>query len=434
MSSHTEVAGRCYRLDNAANVYPAIKSRKRPNLFRLSATLEEPVVPERLQQALDRTLDRIPSFSVRMRSGLFWHYFSQSEERMRIHEDVINPCICLTSGRDHGFQIRVRHHDRRIGLEIFHSVSDGAGAMAFLKTLVAQYLALGGVSVTAQYGVLSCEGSSTLRETADDFGAFAGHSTSKRERQRRAYHVTGTKLAYHEVEIITGTVPVEAIKAESKRRGVSITEYLTGVYLFILNDFQRAEQRRRPLPVTIQVPVNLRQFHPSETLRNFSSYVCPSIDPTQGDYTFEEILSSVHHFMRYEITGKQLRSRVATNIRTERNALLRMLPLFAKNQAISLGYKFAGPAIFTSVLSNLGMVQVPAEMAAHVEMLDFLLGPSQVTNVDCAVLGYKGKLRINFTRVIEEPFVERAFFTFLVRQGIPVKVESNKEQTECPIA
>jgi hypothetical protein len=29
--------------------------------------------------------------------------------------------------------------------------------------------------------------------------------------------------------------------------------------------------------------------------------------------------------------------------------------------------------------------------------------------------------------VIEEPVVERAFFTFLVRQGIPVKVESNKE-------
>jgi hypothetical protein len=29
--------------------------------------------------------------------------------------------------------------------------------------------------------------------------------------------------------------------------------------------------------------------------------------------------------------------------------------------------------------------------------------------------------------------VERGFFTFLVKQGIPVKVESNQETPPCPI-
>jgi NRPS condensation-like uncharacterized protein len=432
MNSQAEAVGKWYRLDNAANVYPAIKNKKRPNLFRVSATLRGPIEPERLQHALDITLKRIPSFSVQMRSGLFWHYFSHSEEQVRILEDVINPCMSLSSNKDNGFQIRVRHHDRRIGLEVFHSVSDGSGAMVFLKTLVAQYLTLGGVNVPATHGVLNCDGTSRPAETVDDFGAFAGRSTPKRERQRRAYHVSGTKLPYHDLDIITGTVPVNGLKDESRRHNVSITEYLTGVFLFVLYSFQRAEQRRHPLPVSVQVPVNLRQFHPSETLRNFSSYVCPSIDPTQGDYTFEEILSSVHHFMRYEVTAKQLHSRVATNIQAERNPFLRMLPLFVKNRAISLGYRLAGPAIYSSVLSNLGVVQVPPPMAAHVEMFDFILGPSQVTNIDCAVLGYDGKLRITFTRAIAEAFVERAFFTFLVRRGIPVKVESNKEQNECP--
>jgi NRPS condensation-like uncharacterized protein len=432
MNSQAEAAGKWYRLDNAANVYPAIKNKKRPSLFRVSATLKEPIEPERLQQALDITLRRIPSFSVRMRSGLFWHYFSHSDEQVRIQEDVINPCMGLSSDQDNGFQIRVRHHDRRVALEVFHSVSDGSGAMVFLKTLVARYLMLGGVHIPPGHGVLNCEGSPRPGEMADDFGAFAGQSTPKRERQPRAYHVSGTQLPYQSINIITGTVPVDAVKTESKRHGVSITEYLTGVFLFVLSNFQKAEQRRHPLPVSVQVPVNLRQFHPSESLRNFSSYVCPTIDPTQGDHTFEEILSSVHHFMRYEVTDKRLHSRVATNIRTERNPLLRMLPLFVKNQAISLGYKLAGPASYTSVLSNLGVVQIPPEMAAHVKMFDFNLGPSQVTHLDCAVLGYDGKLRINFTRVIEEAFVERAFFTFLVRSGIPVKIESNKEQTECP--
>jgi len=427
LHSQTHIARKWYRLDNAANVYPAIRSLQRPGLFRVSAILKEPVQPKLLQQALNATLKRIPSFSVKMRSGLFWHYFSHSDDTIHIQEDVVNPCMSLSSKRDNGFQIRVRYHDRRIALEVFHSVSDGSGAMVFLKTLLAQYLALRGISIPATHGVLDCGESPRLGEAADDFSAFAGGSTTRSRRERRAYHVSGTKLPHHDIEIITGTLPVEAVKAESKRHGVSITEYLTGAYLYILNGIQKTEHRHHPLPVKIQVPVSLRRFHTTETLRNFSSYVCPGIDPTHGDYTFEEILSSVHHFMRYEVTDKHLRSRVAANIQTERNLLVRMMPLFIKDRVINLGYKLSGPAIFTSVLTNLGVIKVPPEMAQHVETFDFNLGPSQETNVNCAVLGYDGKLRINFARVIEEPTVEHAFFTFLVRQGIPVKVESNKE-------
>lgn len=426
MSSRAHATRKWYRLDNAANIYPAIKNRKRPGLFRVSATLTEPVQPELLQQALNSTLLRIPSFSVRMRAGLFWHYFSHSNDTVHIQEDVVNPCMRLSPKKDNGFQIRARYHDRRIALEVFHSVTDGSGAMVFLKTLLAQYLSLQGTEIPATHGVLDCKAPPRPGEAADDFADFAGHSTPRPRREPRAYHVSGTRLPHGDIEIITGTLPIDAVKHESEQYGVSITEYLTGTYLQILYDIQKSEHPRRPLPVRVQVPVNLRRFHPSDTLRNFASYVCPDIDPTHGDYTFEEILSSVHHFMRYEVTAKQLKSRVATNIRTERNPIVRAVPLFIKNRAISWVYERTGPAIYSTALSNLGLVQVPPEMAEHIEMFDFYLGSSHVTNVDCAMLGYDGKLRISFSRLIKEPFVERAFFTHLVQRGIPVKVERYK--------
>ncbi len=427
MISQAPAARRWYRLDNAANVYPAVRSKTRPGLFRVSATLREPIQPDLLQQALVDTLGRIPSFSVRMRSGLFWHYFRHAEDELVIQEDVRNPCMGLSARKDKGFQIRVRYHDRRIALEVFHSVSDGSGAMVFLKTLTARYLGLSGIAIPATHGVLDCDQPAQHAEAADDFDAFAGRSTPRGRREPRAYHVSGTRVPYLTLNITTGTLPVGAVKEEARRHGVSITEYLTACYLHILNNIQASEHRRRPLPVKVQVPVNLRRFHPSETLRNFSSYVTPGIDPTHGEYTFEEILSLVHHFMHYEVTDKHLRSRVAANTRTERHALIRITPLFLKNRLINLGYQLSGPSIYTSVMTNLGMVQVPPEMADHVAMFDFHLGPSYATNVDCGILGYQDKLRINFTRVIHEPIVERAFFTFLVRQGIPVKVESNSE-------
>ena len=427
MNSQWQSGRRRYRLDNAANIYPAIKSRKRPGLFRVSATLMEPVDSGLLQEAANATLVRVPSFAVRMRSGLFWHYFSHSDEQIRVQPDVINPCMGLTPEKDNGFQIRVRYHDRRIALEVFHSVSDGSGAMVFLKTLVAQYLRLRGVEVPATHGVLDCDEAPRPGEVADDFVAFAGQSPPKPRRTSRAYHVSGTPLPFDDIDITTGTLSVEAIKAESRRFGVSITEYLAGTFLHVLTEIQTGEAPFRLRPVRLQVPVDLRRFHPSETLRNFASYVGPTIDPSQGEHTFEEILSSVHHYMRYEVTAKHLRSRVAMNVRTERNPLLRALPLFIMNRAINVGYALSGPAIHTSTLSNLGMVQLPAAMMPHVETFDFILGPSRVAHVDCAVVGYSDKLKITFSRVIEEPVVERAFFTFLVRQGVSVKVEANKE-------
>jgi NRPS condensation-like uncharacterized protein len=70
---------------------------------------------------------------------------------------------------------------------------------------------------------------------------------------------------------------------------------------------------------------------------------------------------------------------------------------------------------------------MPEEMAGLVSRFDFILGASHDTKVKCAVAGFKGKLSIMFTRSIKEAKVERAFFTFLVEQGIPVEIESNQE-------
>ena len=64
--------------------------------------------------------------------------------------------------------------------------------------------------------------------------------------------------------------------------------------------------------VRIAMPVNLRRFFPSKTLRNFITMVYPSIDPRLGDYTFEEIVTQVHHYMRYYINSKFLRGDITT--------------------------------------------------------------------------------------------------------------------------
>ena len=58
------------QLDNTAHIFPVIAGERLSNVYRVSVTLEEPVDPEKLQQALDMVLPRFDGFNVRLRKGV----------------------------------------------------------------------------------------------------------------------------------------------------------------------------------------------------------------------------------------------------------------------------------------------------------------------------------------------------------------------------
>ena len=60
-----------YKLDLSANVYPTLQRKDFSSVYRISVTLKEDIQPDLLQQALDMTLPRFPTFKVAMRRGLF---------------------------------------------------------------------------------------------------------------------------------------------------------------------------------------------------------------------------------------------------------------------------------------------------------------------------------------------------------------------------
>jgi hypothetical protein len=81
----------------------------------------------------------------------------------------------------------------------------------------------------------------------------------------------------------------------------------------------------------------------------------------------------------------------------------------------------------TSTLTNLGPLDLPEEMQSHVTRFDVMLGAPRYNRVNCAVGSYQDALHICFTSIIREAEVEREFFTLLVKMGLHVKIESNRE-------
>ena len=72
--------------------------------------------------------------------------------------------------------------------------------------------------------------------------------------------------------------------------------------------------------------------------------------------------------------------------------------------------------------------QVPEEMKSHIRRMEVILGQATMPRVHCASISYGDEMEITFAGTQRETDTEREFFRFLVRDGVHVKVESNRTQ------
>ena len=214
--------------------------------------------------------------------------------------------------------------------------------------------------------------------------------------------------------------------AVASKYQATITEYLNSVLLYALLQKQQSDWHIKLRPVKIAMPVNLRRFFPSETLRNFITMVYPGVDPRLGDYTFEEIVKQVHNYMRYYINDKFLRGDITTNANTQRNPLIRVVPLFIKDFVVRMFYTKVQDRNSSAGLTNMGALKVPDDMKPYIDRFDIYMGQPFSCRTNCAIVSFEDTLTINFASSILESDVERLFFQKLVSDGIHVKIESNR--------
>ena len=425
--SERKKKSRWFKLDNAGKLYPAIATSRWSSVYRASVVLKEAVNPEQLQTAADRVLPRFPSMAVHIRRGFFWYYLEANEKQLVIMPDTGHPCMPFHWNANNGYLIRILYYHKRISVEFFHSISDGSGAMIFLKTLAAEYLRLRGHRIPSGEGVLDLKRKPSSGEVEDAFQRMDLPNVKLSRRDSRAYHFHGHKEPPHTLHVIAASMPFPAVRERARALGVTATEYITAAMLYVAYLQQKKENPKKPKPIRVSVPVNMRNYFKTETLRNFSSFVNPEIDPRLGDYTFEEIAKTVHTFMLTALNPKLLYAGIATNVADERNLLIRLFPLPLKNLAINTVFRYVGDRSVTSTLSSIGLVNMPEAMRAHVERFELLLGPSAGKGCNCALISTGSQMMLFFSHNLREATLPRETLRFLVGQGIPITVESNQE-------
>ncbi len=414
-----------FRLDNAAKIFPGQNSQSWSNIFRLGVQLKQEVDPELLQTALEKTLKRIPTFNVVIRKGFFWFYFKKNPNEAEVKPDIRNICYRVKFNENKGFLFRLYYHGDRVNLEVYHALCDGYGAMVFLSTLIAEYLRLQGHSIPSNQIVLDIDEKPRAKELEDSYGKYADSKVKYNRKDKWVYHPKGTKAPRHYNYYTSGTMSFAELRKIAKSYGATVTELLAAMLIDVHYKKQLAENKKQR-EICIQVPVNLRKAFPSESLRNFVLCLRVKIDPNLGEYTFEEIIRSVSLQLKLANDPKLLNSLMTQNLKIERNPVAKFLPLAVKNLGVGVAFMITAEQTTTSLLSNLGPVVLPEEMIPHIEKYYLYTGAGIVNSARCGVVSFGDKLVFTFSNCHRESDIEREFFTRLVKMGVHVKIESNR--------
>ena len=422
-----------YRLDNAGVLYSALKKEKYAPVYRFSAVMTDKVDQSALQRAVDRTMPRFPSFRVRFRKGAFWCYFEPNNKPGPfVRPDISNPCQPMRDKGDNDWLVRFYYYENRISFEAFHGLSDGGGAMVLFRTVLAEYLRERGMDIPPDPLILDVAQPPRAEELEDAYGRYAGKRALRGGLKKTAYSNTSQREPFYTLNVTMGLMSVADLKAKAKEHGATITEYLTAVLLLTLLEKQRDERPHREKPVALAIPVNLRGWFPSETLRNFMLTLRPCVDPALGEYTLDDLIRYVRHYMGLHLNRQEMRSTITGNVKFTRNRALQMVPLFIKKPVMAFSYWLVGVRPYTATFTNPGAFQLPAAMKPHIQRMEVILGQATRPSPHCAAISCGDVMEITFAGTGVSSETERRFFTHLVREGVPVKVISNRAAGRLP--
>lgn len=405
------------RLENSAIIYPSCQTRKYAAVYRMSVTMSSDVIPARLDEALKTVIRRFPSFRFTVRKGLFWWFLRRLEN---------DPSVCEPSGLESfdlesnaGYMFKLSCSGARINLDVFHALTDGTGAMTFLLSVVAEYVRLTtGTEVSYGKWVYNPSEEPSECEMEDGFDQFSGTKGSL-DNEQRAYHVKGKNERADVLNSLGVSIPEDQLVSKARELGCTVTEFISALMLVSLQEVRAADPAKRKSPhLRMEVPVNLRPIFGSKTLRNFSSYVYLGIDVSNGDLSLEDTLREVKYQKGLYMQRGRLTKRIAANVALEDNLAIRCIPLFIKRPVINFINHLKGDNYSTYTFSNLGRIDLPAEMTEYVRDIHFILGRTRQRFGSCACVSYGGRLNLDFSRKIAGDEFERVFVKNLRGLGV----------------
>lgn len=408
------------RLDNAAKIFPSTSEKTDTRVFRFSCQLNEDIDGGILQTAVDKALIDYPTYHCVMKKGLFWYYLEQTDIKPVVCEEYKHPCAALYMGESDRLLFEVTYFRRRINLELYHVLTDGTGAMQFLKTIVYNYITLAHPDDFDTLPEFDID-SSAAEKANDSFRKYyQKQKMPKNSQVKKAYRLKGMKNEDDVLGITEVCVSSKAVIDAAHRSSSTMTVFLTALLIEAVHSTMSVADEN--LPVVIMVPVNLRNFFPSETAKNFFGMISIVYSYKERSGEFGDILEEVNRQFKEKLTKEQLSIRMNRLASLEHNPFVKIAPLPLKNFVLHTARRI-GVRGETIVISNIGRVIMPSEFDSYIDRFNIF---ASTLKLQLCVCSYGDRLTLNFSSAFVSTAVQCAFVRRLTAAGIEAEIQSNE--------
>lgn len=405
------ILSKWYRLDNAAKIFPPSRNKYDAKIFRFSVSLNENIDKKILEQALIKNLEEFPIFKSVLKRGFFWYYLEESSVKPLVVEEHVRPC----SAFDTPLLFQVTYYKKRINLEVNHALTDGTGTLMFLKSLVAFYLNL-------KYNLKNSEIINTASTKESSTDSFKKYKTGKIKKtissSKIAYQIKDEKYVENRLKIIEGIAEVDKLLKLAKKYNVTITVYLTSILIKSIGEAMDIKDRKKP--IVIAIPVNLRQYYPSYTVRNFFNAV--NISFQYNGESIAKITKVVKEEFKKNLEADNVKNKMNNMAILEDIFILRLIPIFIKDLVLKYAYKLTDK-YQTMTLSNIGVIKMPEIYQKYIDYFDVFISTSSIQMCMCS---YLNKMLLSFTSQFTSSEIEKNFFRYLTNEGVNITINTNK--------
>lgn len=390
-----------FRIDHAGKLFPVVSNRMRSSYFRQAVELTIPIKPEVLNQAATLTLKRFPHFDTRLKKGIFWNYLEAQNKPFKVRLES-NTFGSITNPFYYGKHLlNIYYYQNRISVEYFHVLTDGRGGMEFLKTLTLTYLQLCGYDVQSEGMLKDVSEPRNVQELEDSFNKMIQPGKATWLPSQKAYHLEGTifkTIGHHLTHL---TFSLSEVLALSRKLNTTITAFYASVLAYVMLQQQKVEGEKIRKPIIISVPVDMRKYFPSMTMKNFVMTIGVG-KVFDLDASFESVLEEITMQLKTGQSIEKLAPQIRANMKAEKILILRFVPLFFKNLLIKSVYNKIGEPALSMTLSNLGKVVMPEKTFPYIDHFEFILSSTYLIPINMAIASFNDALVVSFSRLIVE--------------------------------
>ena len=425
------------RLDNSAKIFPISAGKKYSTVFRFSVLLKEEINPQILEKAVKIALEKYKSFKVRMKRGFFWYYLEYNTKEPIIEQEKDYPCKYIDPKTNHNYLFKVTYFDKKINIDIFHSLTDGNSGSVFFREIIYSYLEMAHPEDFKEELRIYRKVDYTIE---DSYMKNYDKKAKSKGSAKKAYKLKGKKLHLGAVSAIHEIIDLEDLKQETKKHDCTITQYLTAVLIHCIyqanflnsktkqnnkNKQNKKSKKKMNRPIKICIPVNLKKYFSSKTMSNFFSYITLVANVEKQElYTFEKILDFVKQDFAKKLTQEEIQKTMSANVKLGTNPFIKAIPLILKKPIVRLTYleirKYT-----TTTFSNIGRFGIIGKYKKYIEDFFMLIAPEPVEKIKCSACSFENNIVFSFTSILNNSNIEQEFYKFLTQKGIHVRIESN---------